>query len=91
MGKSKDSIELAKDFFNEFLSRADPDSEPLPDEKRKKAKAAGRKGGLKGGPGRAASLSDSKRKQAAKKAAQARWKPKPISGQSNSKDVHWRD
>lgn len=57
MAKSKDSIELAKDFFNEFLSKADPDSEPLPSERRTKAKAAGKLGGLKGGPARAANLS----------------------------------
>jgi hypothetical protein len=38
------------------------------------AVALGRLGGLKGGKARAASLSASKRKQIAKKAAQSRWK-----------------
>jgi len=73
MAKSKDSITLAKDFFNEFLSKADPEAEPLPDEKREKAKAAGKLGGLKGGKARAKALTPRKRKQIAKKATQARW------------------
>lgn len=38
------------------------------------AVALGRLGGLKGGPARAATLSASKRKQIAKKAAEVRWK-----------------
>ena len=37
------------------------------------AAALGRKGGLKGGPARAASLSPKKRSEIAKKAAAARW------------------
>jgi hypothetical protein len=37
------------------------------------AVALGRKGGLKGGKSRAASLSDTARSEIAKKAAQARW------------------
>lgn len=36
----------------------------------------GRKGGLKGGDARAKKLSAKRRKQIAKKAADARWKPK---------------
>ena len=43
------------------------------------AVALGRKGGLKGGKARAESLSDRRRKQIAKKAAQARWKAKKTS------------
>ena len=38
------------------------------------AAALGRRGGLKGGPARAAALSAAKRKAIAKKAAAARWK-----------------
>lgn len=38
------------------------------------AVALGRLGGLKGGKARAARLSEEKRKQIAKKAAQARWR-----------------
>jgi hypothetical protein len=37
----------------------------------------GRRGGLKGGPARAAKLSEQKRKQIAKKAAKARWQKNP--------------
>ena len=73
MAKSKDSIQLAKDFFNEFLSKADPEAEPLSDDKRKKAKVAGSLGGLKGGKIRALRLSTRKRKSIAKKAANSRW------------------
>jgi hypothetical protein len=72
MAKSKDSIQLAKDMFNEFLSKADPEAEALPDDKRKKAKAAGKLGGQKGGPARAAKLSSHKRKAIARKGGQAR-------------------
>jgi hypothetical protein len=74
MAKSKDSIQLAKDMFNEFLSKADPKAQPLPDDKREKAKAAGTAGGLKGGKIRALRLSTRKRKSIAKKAANTRWK-----------------
>lgn len=38
------------------------------------AVALGRKGGLKGGKARAASLTDKRRSEIAKKAAKARWK-----------------
>jgi hypothetical protein len=38
------------------------------------AVALGRKGGLKGGPARAAKLTPEERRASAKKAAQARWK-----------------
>lgn len=38
------------------------------------AAALGRRGGLKGGPARAAKLSPAKRKAIAKKAAEARWR-----------------
>jgi hypothetical protein len=41
------------------------------------AAALGRRGGLKGGPARAAALSGKKRSEIAKKAAAARWKNKP--------------
>jgi hypothetical protein len=73
MGKSKDPITLASDFFNEFLSKADPDSTPAPNEKRARAQASGRIGGLKGGNVRALRLSARKRKDIAKKAAKSRW------------------
>lgn len=74
MAKSKDPILLAKDFFDEFLSKADPASTPTSSDKRQKAKAAGSLGGQKGGPARAARLSPLRRKQIAKKAANTRLK-----------------
>jgi hypothetical protein len=50
-------------------------SPPKP-EKNPAAVALGRLGGLKGGKARAAKLSAKKRKEIAKKAAEARWKKK---------------
>lgn len=44
------------------------------------AVALGRKGGLKGGKARAESMTSQQRKEAAKKAAQARWGKKPKYG-----------
>ena len=55
----------------------DATEDPTP-EKNPAAVALGRLGGLKGGPARAASLSATKRKQIAKKAAQTRWGKKSI-------------
>jgi len=61
---------------------ADATAEPKPDKlqvatgKNPAAVALGRLGGLKGGKARAAKLSPKKRKEIAKKAAQARWKKK---------------
>ena len=40
------------------------------------AVALGRKGGLKGGPARAAKMTAEERAESARKAAQARWKKK---------------
>jgi hypothetical protein len=72
MGKSKDPITLAKDFFDEFLIKADPTATPQPSDKREKAKAAGRLGGLKGGKARAKALTSEKRKRTTKKRAESR-------------------
>lgn len=58
-----------------IVDRATSD-EPEPDEgKDPAAVALGRKGGLKGGPARAAKLSAEERAEAARKAARARWNP----------------
>jgi hypothetical protein len=46
-------------------------------EKNPAAVALGRLGGKKGGPARAAKLSAKKRQQIARKAANARWQPRP--------------
>jgi len=48
-----------------------------PKRKNPAAVALGRKGGLKGGKARAASLSPEERSEIAKRAAAARWKDKP--------------
>ena len=50
-----------------------PEKEPEP-EKDPAAVALGRKGGLKGGPARAKKLGKKKLREAAMKAARARWK-----------------
>jgi hypothetical protein len=50
--------------------------EPIPASVSAAAAALGRRGGLKGGPARAAILSDARRSEIAKKAAAARWKKK---------------
>jgi len=58
---------------------ADATAEPTQEDSPKKNPAAvalGRLGGLKGGKARAAKLSAKKRKEIAKKAADARWKKK---------------
>lgn len=44
-----------------------------PDERDRAAVALGRKGGAKGGPARAASLTPERRREIAQKAAAARW------------------
>jgi hypothetical protein len=51
-------------------------AEPIPPNKRK---AASSKGGLKGGPARAKSVSSIRRKEIARKASEARWS-KPSTG-----------
>jgi hypothetical protein len=53
----------------------EPERDPLdaPREKDPAAVALGRRGGLKGGVARAASLSPAQRKESAEKAAAARW------------------
>ena len=55
------------------------DREPTPEEQGKDPAAVslGRRGGLKGGKARAASMSPKRRAEIAKKAAEARWKRSP--------------
>jgi len=50
-----------------------PKPDPVPDGKDPAAVALGRKGGLKGGPARAQSMTKKQRIASAKKAAAARW------------------
>jgi hypothetical protein len=58
-----------------IVGEATGEAKPKPDEPEKDPAAVslGRKGGLKGGPARAAKLSARKRTLIAKRAAQARW------------------
>ena len=55
---------------------ADRSENDVPDEVRAAAAALGRRGGLKGGPARAAKLDAEQRKSIASAAAMARWKKK---------------
>lgn len=77
--KRKDINELAHSIVQQAIG-----AEPKHDPKRRRKPAStkgkdaaavelGRRGGLKGGPARAAKLSAKKRSQIARKAAQARW------------------
>jgi hypothetical protein len=54
-----------------------PRTSSRPKRKNPAAVALGRKGGLKGGKARAASLSPEERSEIARRAAAARWKDKP--------------
>lgn len=74
----KDKNQAAKKLVDELSRRSEEDREDeLPDlsaEERSLAAAIlGRRGGLKGGPARAAKLSARRRKQIARKAARTRW------------------
>lgn len=79
VAKRKDENELAFSGLQEIMRRDAvrdgltlPESAPEP-QKLPSAVRAGRLGGLKGGRARAKALTPRKRKQIAKKAAQARW------------------
>jgi hypothetical protein len=70
-----DVNELAAQIVDEATSDEPP---PDPDEgKDPAAVALGRKGGLKGGKARAASMTAEQRSEAARKAARARWSKSP--------------
>ncbi|MBA2537290.1 MAG: histone H1 [Actinobacteria bacterium] len=69
--RSRDVNELARQLVDEATGEAlpaDPDAGKDP-----AAVALGRKGGLKGGKARAAKMTPEQRREAAKKAAAARW------------------
>ncbi len=68
--RSSDVNELGKRLVDEATGNA-PRTDPP--EKDPAAVALGRKGGLKGGKARAASMTPEQRREAAKKAAAARW------------------
>lgn len=76
--RAPDPSLAAAGMMNDLLSRIDPDGskvEPVLDAAGKDpaAVALGRRGGLKGGPARAAKLTAKQRKASAKNAAMARW------------------
>lgn len=68
---SKDANQIAASILAQVTEEAE--AQPT---KNPAAVALGRMGGLKGGKARAISLSPSKRREIAKKAARARWKEK---------------
>jgi hypothetical protein len=71
-----DLSQLAKRIVDEATGQAE--RTPAPNEgKDPAAVALGRKGGLKGGKARAASMTKRQRSESARKAAQIRWKKKP--------------
>jgi hypothetical protein len=69
--KNEDVNEAAFRVVREATEKHDPDA------RNPAAVALGRLGASKGGKARAAKLSAKKRAQIARKAAQARWRPKP--------------
>jgi len=72
--RSRDLNELAAQIIAEATCETPSEEEqPVDDGKDPAAVALGRKGGLKGGKARAASMTSEERSEAAKKAAEARW------------------
>jgi hypothetical protein len=69
--KPRDVNEMAANIIAQMTGDAPREAPPT---KNPAAVELGRRGGLKGGKARAASLSAKKRKEIAKKAAAARWK-----------------
>ena len=72
--RPRDTSLLAKAIVDEATSEEPPEAnEDTRDEISKAAAALGRRGGLKGGKARAKKLSAARRREIARKAAQARW------------------
>ena len=73
--RPRDPNQLAKSIID-IATGQKPDRDPTPEEQGKDPAAVslGRKGGLKGGTARAASLTPKQRAEIAKKAAATRWK-----------------
>jgi hypothetical protein len=70
--RPRDPNQLAKLVVD--IAAGEAEDTPLDTGKDPAAVALGRKGGLKGGKARAASMSPEQRRAAAKRAAEARWK-----------------
>lgn len=58
------------------IATGEADDAPQESEKNPAAVELGRKGGLKGGKARASKMTATERSESARRAAQARWKPK---------------
>jgi hypothetical protein len=73
--RPRDPNQLAKSIID-IATGQKPDRDPTPEEQGKDPAAVslGRKGGLKGGAARAASMTPERRAEIAKKAAESRWK-----------------
>ena len=69
--RPKDTNALAKSIVD--IATGEQEDKTTSDAIKAAAAALGRKGGLKGGPARAAALTAKKRSEIAKKAAAARW------------------
>ena len=69
----RDPSKLARRIIDLATGQAEPEPDP-DEEKDPNAVALGRKGGLKGGKARAKKLTAKQRQEAARLAAQARWK-----------------
>jgi len=71
--RPRDLNQLAASIVGDATDEAPKDEHPADDGKDPAAVSLGRKGGLKGGKARAASLTPEQRKEIARKAAAARW------------------
>lgn len=73
--RPRDPAQLAKAIVDEATGQVPPadDDKPLTE----RHAIAGRLGGKKGGPARAAKLTPEERQEIAKKAAESRWSKKP--------------
>lgn len=69
--KKEDEAQSAVRIMETIAERTERDL--VPSDVSAAAKALGRRGGLKGGPARAAALTKKRRSEIAKKAADARW------------------
>jgi hypothetical protein len=71
--RPRDLNSLAASIVDDATEEA-PEPEPVEPEKDPAAVALGRRGGLKGGKARAEKLTAEERREAARRAAQARWR-----------------
>ena len=72
----RDANEIAKSNADQVADDVEPKEEPAEPKKNPAAVALGRLGGKKGGPARAKKLTAERRREIAKKAAEARWSEK---------------